>query len=845
MDRSMELKIKAAAALIECFPDTTWMPNKAGNKEAMKDLATLKRRPFASQVEQGILPLTTSLEMYKFAVLLGEMGIGKTQISYSAAFLALKNAKNRKLLFLTAGGKHLPKMRKEAIAIYGKNNCIVKTVVNKLPGEKISSDQIIPEDIKNDVVPEGKIIVYLLSKDTAKMDLSEEPIYNYGDRCPSCSEKILPKTWKKGKVLNTKIKPYECPSCSVSLVSKVGKNICQHAYEAGIPVTGQKILTYSFDKAGNGLLDESGKPVIKEDYRVGIFPNRLSSQRTSGSRKISVGKRLKRTMNNSKDKIFEMIIVDEVHEMQSGTSLQGKVYRDLVNVSRRALIMTGTLSNGYSSSTFYILQAIMPQYFKDNGYSFHDVSKFVDHYGARKTVKTKDIIETKGSKVIVKINEVPKISERIVSLMAPFTVWIKMEDLNLKMPKYSERSVITPMDDDLLKAMNEYRVEAVSKLSKHNPKLIKSFASRFMYLQNNPTFPYNFTFEGVKEVVDDITSEVSFVKDNFSVPFSAFDEESLFNKEREMLDELERQMKRDRAVLIYSIYNKAALVSDRIFKIIANDERFKDLVVKIMPDSVSGENIEKWIDENPCDALIASPLKLATGLDLCQFPTIFFYETGTNLRVIQQAARRSWRAVGQSKPVEVVFFAYEGLQSNILTVTAKKMKAAATVEGKKVTEGQLAQEFDDDVDFTAALNSIADEIQTSLVPDFSSSVIEEGKLRPLTKLEAEYEALCVEYDLDNKRDDSEDEEEIEEDNSEDEIEVKEEAPVKAKRTRTVKTKETINVETIPEIKLEEVVEAEKISEEDVPSKETVVESQEEVEIEVEVDASNGQLYFKF
>ena len=74
MDRSMELKIKAAAALIECFPDTTWMPNMEANKEAMKDLATLKRRPFASQVEQGILPLVktngTLLKMGYFIALL-------------------------------------------------------------------------------------------------------------------------------------------------------------------------------------------------------------------------------------------------------------------------------------------------------------------------------------------------------------------------------------------------------------------------------------------------------------------------------------------------------------------------------------------------------------------------------------------------------------------------------------------------------------------------------------------------------------------------------------------------------------------------------------------------------
>lgn len=80
-----------------------------------------------------------------------------------------------------------------------------------------------------------------------------------------------------------------------------------------------------------------------------------------------------------------------------------------------------------------------------------------------------------------------------------------------------------------------------------------------------------------------------------------------------------------------------------------------------------------------------------------------------NLRVAQQAARRSWRAVGQDHPVEVIFFAYEGIQAHILDIMAKKMRAAATIEGKKVMDGQIAAVFDDYADFTAALNSIADD----------------------------------------------------------------------------------------------------------------------------------------
>ena len=86
MEKSMELKIKAAAALIECFPDTVWMENDPENTEKMKKCISLNRRMFASQAAQGALPLSKSLELYKFGILLGAMGIGKTQISYSTAF---------------------------------------------------------------------------------------------------------------------------------------------------------------------------------------------------------------------------------------------------------------------------------------------------------------------------------------------------------------------------------------------------------------------------------------------------------------------------------------------------------------------------------------------------------------------------------------------------------------------------------------------------------------------------------------------------------------------------------------------------------------------------------------
>jgi hypothetical protein len=44
----------------------------------------------------------------------------------------------------------------------------------------------------------------------------------------------------------------------------------------------------------------------------------------------------------------------------------------------------------------------------------------------------------------------------------------------------------------------------------------------------------------------------------------------------------------------------------------------------------------------------------AAGLDLLDFPTIPFYETGTSIYALRQASRRSWR-IGQRRNVKVKF----------------------------------------------------------------------------------------------------------------------------------------------------------------------------------------------
>jgi len=85
------------------------------------------------------------------------------------------------------------------------------------------------------------------------------------------------------------------------------------------------------------------------------------------------------------------------------------------------------------------------------------------------------------------------------------------------------------------------------------------------------------------------------------------------------------------------------------------------------------------------------------GLDLLDFPTIIFYESGYSLHTLRQASRRSWR-IGQRRPVRVKFLCSEGtMQTSCLRLMGKKLLVALTMEGKFAGEGLQSIDEDDDM----------------------------------------------------------------------------------------------------------------------------------------------------
>ncbi|MFG6179685.1 helicase-related protein, partial [Halomonas sp. THAF12] len=123
------------------------------------------------------------------------------------------------------------------------------------------------------------------------------------------------------------------------------------------------------------------------------------------------------------------------------------------------------------------------------------------------------------------------------------------------------------------------------------------------------------------------------------------------------------------------------------------------LKVAVLRSSVATYRREDWIADQVdrgVDVVICNPDLVKTGLDLLDFPTIVFMQTGWNVYTLQQAARRSWR-IGQEAAVKVIFLGYAGTsQIGCLELMAKKIAVSQSTSGDIPESGLDALNTDGD-----------------------------------------------------------------------------------------------------------------------------------------------------
>lgn len=408
---------------------------------------------------------------------------------------------------------------------------------------------------------------------------------------------------------------------------------------------------------------------------------------------------------------FHLLIADEAHEYKNLGSAQGQAMGVLASTALKTVLLTGTLMGGYAEDLFYLLFRSLPARMIEDGYrpnSTGSVSSagmaFMRDHGVIRDIYSEskgDAHKTaKGNKFTHRVDKAPGFGPKgVLRCVLPFTVFLKLKDLGEGvLPPYSEefRSVaMTPYQESTYKEMSTALLEELRKaLARRDTTLLGKVMSVLLAW---PECAFR------KEVVKHPKTREILA----TIP-QVFDSNELMPKEQELIEICKAEKAAGRRVFAFTIYTGVRDTSMRL----KTQLEMAGLKVALLRKDIDPEDREDWVFrqvDRKVDVILTNPELVKTGLDLLDFPTIIFMQSGYNVYTLQQAARRSWR-IGQTKDVKVIFLGYAGsAQMQCLELMAKKIAVSQSTSGDMPDSG------------LDILNSDGDSVEVALARQILSS----------------------------------------------------------------------------------------------------------------------------
>jgi hypothetical protein len=386
---------------------------------------------------------------------------------------------------------------------------------------------------------------------------------------------------------------------------------------------------------------------------------------------------------------FGSMIVDEGHEYKNEGSAQGQAMGVLCSQVQKTILLTGTLMGGYADDLFYLLYRLNPQAMIEDGYNFNErksigpaAQSFLRDHGVLideyKEVLSGSHRTAKGETVVRHTHKGPGFGPKgIMRYVIPQTVFLKLKDIGGNvLPPYQEEFIETVMDP--VQASQYFRMSVMLKTAMNQALLAGDHTLMGVVINALLAWP------------DCCFREETVVhprkRTYLAGSPSLYSDVELMPKERELIELCRSERAKGRRVLVYTMYTGTR---DTMARLKAHLEQagFKTGVLRSTVEAIKRED---WLAdqvERGVDVLITNPELVKTGLDLLDFPTIVFMQTGYNVYTLMQAARRSWR-IGQKLPVRVVFIGYKATaQAECLTLMAKKIAVSQSTSGDMPDSG--------------------------------------------------------------------------------------------------------------------------------------------------------------
>jgi superfamily II DNA or RNA helicase len=379
---------------------------------------------------------------------------------------------------------------------------------------------------------------------------------------------------------------------------------------------------------------------------------------------------------------FGLCIADEAHEYKNVGSAQGQAMGVLAAKAQKSLLLTGTLMGGYGDDLFYLLFRVLTRRMIQEGYRPNARGSlttagmaFMRDHGVLKDIYSESTSAHKtarGSKVSVRTVKAPGFSPQgIMRCVLPYTIFVKLKEIdNGVLPPYEEEFRSVSMDDEQEEHYRKMELTLTTELKQALARRDTTLLGTVL----NALLAWPDTCFRQERVVHPRH------KHTLSFTPSIFGDFEVAPKERELIEICKAEKEQGRKVLAYTIYTGTRDTTSRL-KVLLEQEGLKTAVLRA---TVSPERREDWIAEQVdrgVDVVITNPDLVKTGLDLLDFPTIVFMQSGYNVYTLQQAARRSWR-IGQKQAVKVYFLGYANTsQMACLELMAKKIAVSQSTSG--------------------------------------------------------------------------------------------------------------------------------------------------------------------
>ena len=392
---------------------------------------------------------------------------------------------------------------------------------------------------------------------------------------------------------------------------------------------------------------------------------------------------------------FDYAIADEVHELKGDTA-QGNALGTLAGCAQRTVVLTGTLLGGYADEVFNILFRMHPARMVQEGFEYGEagVRAFTETYGLLEKITVIEPADNACSeaRLTKRVRRRPGASPLLFGrFLMSLGAFISLEDISEALPCYREEIVSVEMDPPLKEAYKKVEEDVKNALKEHrgNQSVVSVALNALLLYPDRPFRLGNlFGWE-----YDPETQR----RERFLIAETPdLSEDRAYAKERRLVEEVKAELACGRRCQIYAVYTQKRDVTRRLECILTNE----GIRVAVLTADVPPETREGWYERqlrSSVQAVICHPKLVQTGLDLIEFPTILFYETGYSIYVLRQASRRSWR-IGQRLPVKVKFLHYaETMQESCLRLMGKKLLVSLAMEGKFSSEGLQAINEGDDI----------------------------------------------------------------------------------------------------------------------------------------------------